>query len=75
MIDPVTNWFEIVRIESPSSQQAFDSTWFVRYPRPQEIGLDNGGEFKKVFHNLTDNMGLKPIPTTEYNPQGNSIIE
>ena len=62
MVDPVTNWFEIAQINSPSSeecQRAFDSTWLVRYPRPQEIGFDNGGEFKKVFHDLTDNMGLK----------------
>ena len=53
MVDPVTNWFEIAQINSPSSeecQRAFDSTWLARYPRPQEIGFDNGGEFKKVFH-------------------------
>ena len=78
MIDPVTSWFEITRINKPSSdecQRAFDSTWLARYPRPQEIGFDNGGEFKNIFKELTDNMGIKRKPTTEYNPQGNSVLE
>ena len=78
MIDPVTSWFEITRIQKPSSeecQRAFDATWIARYPRPREIGFDNGGEFKKLFAELTENMGMKRKPTTEYNPQGNSVLE
>ena len=69
MIDPVTNWFEIAKVNAPLSaecQRAFDSTWLARYPRPKEIGFDNGGEFRKVFHDLTDNMGRKQKPTTDY---------
>ena len=50
-------------------------TWLARYPRPKEIGFDNGGEFKAIFRELTENMGLKRKPTTDYNPQGNSIVE
>ena len=78
MVDPVTNWFEISRIKSPSSeecQRIFDSTWLARYPRPKEIGFDNGGEFKKLFRELTENMGIKRKPTTDYNPQANAIVE
>ena len=78
MIDPVTNWFEIARIINPSSeecQRAFDSTWIARYPRPKEIGFDNGSEFKALFMDLCDNMSLKRKPTTDYNPQSNAIIE
>ena len=78
MIDPVTNWFEIGKIDTPSSeecQRIFDSTWLAQYPRPQEIGFDNGGEFKSVFSELTENMNLKKKPTTDYNPQSPAIIE
>ena len=78
MIDPVTGWFEIARITSTSSDEAqriFDSMWLARYPRPQEVGFDNGSEFKKTFLQLIANMGLKKKPTTSYNPQSNAIIE
>ena len=78
MIDPATNWFEIARIDNPTSeecQNVLDSYWLARYPRPREIGYDNGSEFKKYFAELCDNMGLKKKPSLEYNPQSNAIIE
>jgi transposase InsO family protein len=78
MIDPVTGWFEVAPLEEPSSyetQKAFDSYWLARYPRPQEVGMDNGSEFKKYFLDLIHNYGLKRKPSTEYNPQSNGIIE
>ena len=78
MIDPVTNWFEIARVIKPTSntcQTILDSMWLARYPRPQEIGFDNGSEFKSMFTELCDNMGMKKKPTTDYNPQSNAIIE
>ena len=78
MIDPVTCWFEIAVINEPTSEEAqrvLDSTWLARYPRPAEIGFDNGSEFKYLFKQLCDNMGLKKKPSTEYNPQSNAIIE
>ena len=70
MIDPVSNWFEIAWIINPSSeecQRAFDSTWIARYPRPKEIGFNNGSEFKALFMDLYDNMSPKRKPTTDYN--------
>jgi len=78
MIDPVTNWFEIAKIDTKSSEEAqriFDSTLLARYPRPQEIGFDNGSEFKHLFKELCQNMGIKEKPTPDYNPQANAIIE
>jgi hypothetical protein len=27
----------------------FDEIWLSRYPRPEYIGFDNGGEYKKLF--------------------------
>ena len=78
MIDPVTNWFEIARIESKSSAEAqriFDSMWLACYPRSQEVGFDNGSEFKYLFKELCQNMGIKEKPSTDYNPQANAILE
>jgi transposase InsO family protein len=37
--------------------------------------LTNGSEFKSVFKEMCDNLGIKCRPTTSYNPQGNLIIE
>ena len=77
MMDPATNWFEIAPITTPDSdscQRAFDSYWLARYPRPQEVGFDNGKEFKWLFAELCKNYGIKQKPTTDYNPQSNAII-
>jgi transposase InsO family protein len=46
-----------------------------RYPRPQFIVYDNGGEFKREFKKMCDNYGIKVKPTTSHNPQANTIIE
>ncbi|OEU16421.1 hypothetical protein FRACYDRAFT_239015 [Fragilariopsis cylindrus CCMP1102] len=46
-----------------------------RYPRPKEIGFDNGTEFKAEFAELCDNMGLKQKPSNAWNPQSNAILE
>ena len=78
MIDPATSWFEIAPIIHPNSDEAqrgLDSYWLARYPRPAQIGYDNGSEFKWLFKELCENMGLERKPSTEYNPQSNAIIE
>jgi hypothetical protein len=51
MIDPATGWFEIAEANNKSAasiQDLFHNTWLARYPRPQFIVFDNGGEFKLV---------------------------
>ena len=78
MIDPVTKWFEVIDIDRPdasSVMEAFNNTWLCRYPRPQDIGFDNGSEFKSVFEELCDNFGMTRRPSTEYNPQSHGVIE
>ena len=78
MIDPATSWFEITPIVEPntnSMQRAFDSYWLAMYPRPKEIGFDNGNKFKGLFKALCHNYGIKWKPITEYNLQANSIVE
>ena len=78
MIDPATGWFEVAPIEDPTADtvhKAFDDVWLSRYPRPQFLGFDNGGEFKSVFTELCDNLDLKRKPSTNYNPQSNGVVE
>jgi hypothetical protein len=57
MIDPAINtgWFEIVKATNKSAtsiQDLFHSTWLARYPQPQFIVFDNGGEFKREFKQM-----------------------
>ena len=79
MVDPVTGWFELAQLrDKPNAFMAmkrFDSQWLARYPRPREIGFDNGGEFMAEFRDLCDNMGLKRRPSSSWNPQSNAILE
>jgi transposase InsO family protein len=54
---------------------AFHNKWICLYPRHMQVTFDNGSEFKSVFKEMCDNLGIKCRPTTSYNSQGNSIIE
>jgi transposase InsO family protein len=53
----------------------FDDVWLSRYPRPEYIGFDNGGENKIVFEELVNNYGIKKKNSMPFNPQSNGIIE
>ena len=78
IIDPATGWFEIAEANNKSAasiQDLFHNTWLARYPRPQFIVFDNGGEFKREFKQMCNNYGIIAKPTTSHNPQANSIIE
>jgi transposase InsO family protein len=78
VIDPATSWPEICEITDKRSQtvmDAFHNNWRCRYPRPIQVTFDNGSEFKSVFKEMCDNLGIKCRPTASYNPQGNSISE
>jgi hypothetical protein len=47
MIDPSTGWFEVKDVKDKSAKESmntFDDVWLSRYPRPEYIGFDNGGE-------------------------------
>jgi hypothetical protein len=46
-----------------------------RYPRPEYIGFDNGGEYKNVFEELVNSYGIKKKSSTPLSPQSNGIIE
>ena len=55
MIDPATGWFEIIKATNKSAsfiQDFLHNTWLARYPCPQFIVFDNGGEFKYEFKQM-----------------------
>jgi Integrase zinc binding domain len=55
MFDLATGWFEISEIKERTVEHAakvFDNVWLSRYPRPQYIGFDNGGENKGLFKKM-----------------------
>jgi hypothetical protein len=54
---------------------AFHNNWLCRYTRPIEVTFDNASEFKSVFKEMCDNLGIKCRPTTSYNPQRNSVVK
>jgi hypothetical protein len=78
MIDPSTGWFEVKDVKDKSAKESmntFDDVWLSRYPRPEYIGFDNGGEYKNVFEELVNKYGIKKKNSTPFNPQYNGIIE
>lgn len=79
MVDPITGWFEACQLYGlPTAyhcQQILDTVWLARYPRPKEIGMDNGSEFKGVFTELFAKMGLIPHRSNTGNPSLNGILE
>jgi hypothetical protein len=77
MIDPATGWFEIVKATNKSTtsiQELFHNTWLARYPWPQFIVFDNGGNFKREFKQMCmqGNYGIKVKPTTSHNQHNTS---
>jgi Integrase zinc binding domain len=74
MINPATRWIKIAEIKERTAEhlaKVFDNVWLSRYPRPQYIGFDNGGENKGLFQQMIVNYGQKSKPTSTHNPQSN----
>jgi hypothetical protein len=77
-IDPAIGWFKMIEIPDKTAEyvmEAFNDIWLCRYPRPQMVRFDNGGEFKAEFMQTCRNFVLKGKPTSLWNPQSNGIIE
>jgi hypothetical protein len=78
MIDPSTGWFEVKDLKVKSAKESmntFYGVWLSRYPRPEYIGFDNGGEYKNVFEELVTNHSIKKKNSTPFNLQSNGISE
>ena len=78
-IDVTTNLLEIEPIPMQTSAEcarAFENRWLSRYPCPMRVIHDQGSEFMgSPFQDLLRHAGIKSVPTTARNPQGNSVIE
>jgi hypothetical protein len=77
MMDPSTGWFEVKEVKDKSakdSMNTFDDVWLSRYPRPEYIGLDNGGEYKSVFEELVNKYGINKKNSNPFNLQSNGIF-
>ena len=72
-------WLEIIQCDSKTSfhvSKKFDSHWLCRYPRPNRVIYNNGGEFTGYeFQELLNSYGITGIPTTVKNPQANAFAE
>jgi len=80
MIDPATGWFEIIDFKDKKSitiSGLVEKMWLSRYPWPQLVTYDQGGEFiGHEFRTMIKNdYGIKAKPITVRNPQANSILE
>ena len=79
IIDTVTNYLEIVRIQNASARHVghqFNQTWLSQYPRPEWVIFDQGSEFiGRDFQQVLELHGIKDVPTTVKNPQANAICE
>jgi transposase InsO family protein len=79
VIDKGTGWSEFIATQSKTSQQIailFNGAWLCRYPCPDRVVFDNGGEFiGGEFQELLSSCGVKPVPTTVRNPKSHGVIE
>ena len=79
MIDTVTNYCELIRIDNKSAAHVglkFENEWLSRYPRPQSCIYDQGNEFlgyRFQQHLHRYNIHLKV--STVKNPQSNAVAE
>ena len=78
-IDLTTNLLEIEPIVTQTAAEcarAFENGRLSRYPRPLRVVHDQGSEFMgSAFQDLLRRAGIKSLPTTACNLQGNSTIE
>lgn len=80
MIDPVTGWFEMCSFDDKQPEtilNILEYQWLARYPRPNKIIADRGGEFiGHVFRQtLQDDYGIELRLITTANPQANAVVE
>ena len=79
MIDTVTNYCELIRIDNKSAAhvgQKFENEWLSRYPRPQSCIYDQGNEFLGFrFQQHLHRYNIHSKVYTVKNPQSNAMAE
>ena len=79
MIDMVTNYCELIRIDNESVAhvgQKFEYEWLSRYPRPQSCIYDQGNEFLGFqLQQHLHRYNIHSKVSTVKNPQSNAVAE
>ena len=79
MIDLVTNYCELIRIDNKSAAhvgQKFENKWLSRYPHPQSCIYDQGNEFLGFwFQQHLHRYNIHSKVSTVKNPQSNAMAE
>lgn len=79
IIDVFTGWMECCEIQGKTARHVMDileQEWLRRYPRPEPIIYDQGGEFDNAeMVNLAKKWYNKRTPITMKNPRANAIVE
>ena len=79
MVDACTNWCQLALIPTANSKTCtvqFDTNWLCQYPRPTEVGHDNGKALMgEEFQELLVSYDIKSKPTTVKNPTTQSLVE
>ena len=78
IIDTVTNYCEIIQLKNKTAEHVamqFENNWLARYPRPNQVIMDPGSEFKGAFREMLARHGILPQVTTVKNPQANAVCE
>lgn len=66
----------LTEITADSIAKGFETEWLLRYGAPSKVIHDNGPQFKSAkFVQLCARYGIRQCRTTEYHPEGNSVIE
>ena len=80
MIDPATDWFEIIECDDKKSitiANLMEMAWLSHYPRPSLIQYDQGSEFigNDFCSTCQNECRIKTELSLTKNPQSNAIIE
>ena len=79
MIDAVTNYVELQRVEGTAARaaaQAFETRWLFCYPRPEQLIHDQCTEFMgEGFQASLRQWGIRNAPIGVRNPQANAVCE
>ena len=79
MIDTVTNYCELIRIDNKSAAhvgQKFENKWLSWYPRPQSCIYDQGNEFLGYqFQQHLHHYNIHSKVSMVKNPQSNAVAE
>ena len=75
--DKASGFLEVVKTKDKTTSSAIKALhgWIYTYGLPHGCKTDGGPSFKGRFKEYLSGMGVKHIPTSEYNAQSNGLVE